>query len=215
MNENLQNAQAESTATNTRKLLSLELKQKVERRVRELLDQSAVLWPEHAAKFQDAPTIRYDVKNRVGGFAITGGADDWTIRLNLILCYENEEDFIRQTVGHEVAHLVTRVVHGLTKTVEENGQLVTKKVRSHGKEWRGVMTIFGLPPNTYHKYDTSSIDVKPRKRARRGAMLSPVQTGDMIRRLETGFRRLDKEAKMAFIKWAEDRIDGVPEDEEN
>lgn len=197
-----------------RKLMTPELRAKVERRVRELLDLSAKIWPEHSAKFQDAPEIRYDVKNRFGGYAITGGADDWTIRLNLILCYENEADFIKQTVGHEVAHLVTRVVYGGTKTVVEKGVPVVKKIRSHGKEWRSVMEKFDLVAATYHKYDTSSIEVKKRKRARRGAMLTAVQVNDMLRRLETGFKRLPKIDQETFIARCQDIAEGLDGDDE-
>lgn len=196
--------------TDTRKLLTPELQAKIERRVRECLDLAAKRWPEHATKFQDAVTIRYDVKSRVGGLAISGGSEDWTIRLNLILCFENEEHFIKQTVGHEVAHLVNHVVHGFTKQVEENGKMVTKKVRSHGKEWRSVMTELGLEPKIYHTYDTSSIQTKPRRRASRGsAVLTPTQTADMIRRLQTGFKRLDDDTKKIFMAWAQDHTEEV------
>jgi len=211
--DNFQETQVAETMQ-VRKLLSPELRVKVEKRVRELLDFSANRWPEHAAKFQDAPDIRYDVKNRFGGLAVSGGREDWTIRLNLILCYENEEHFIKHTVGHEVAHLVCRVVYGVTKQVEEKGQTVTKKVRSHGKEWRSVMVEFDLKPNTYHTYDTSSIEIKKRARSKRGAPLTPSQTLDMLKRLQTGFRRLDKDAKQEFMDWCEARQLGLEEDEE-
>jgi predicted SprT family Zn-dependent metalloprotease len=199
---------------NPRKLLTPELKQKVEKRVRELLDLAAAIWPDHTAKFQDAPVVRYDIKNRFGGVAITGGADDWTIRLNLILCYENEAHFIEQTVGHEVAHLVQRVVFGSTKRVEDpkTGKLAVKKIRSHGPEWRSVMVKFGLEAARTHKYDTTSIETKKRARSKRGAKLTPSQTADMIKRLSTGFKRLDDEAKAEFISMCKAALHG--EDDE-
>lgn len=202
----------EQVAQESKKLFTPALHAKIERRVRECLDIATKQWPQHKAKFQDAVTIRYDVKNRFGGLAISGGSEDWTIRLNLILCFENEEHFIKQTVGHEVAHLVNHVVHGFTKQVEEKGKMVTKKVRSHGKEWRHVMTVLGLEPKIYHTYDCSSIQTKPRRRARRGSVLTPTQTADMIRRLQTGFKRLDDDTKKVFMMWAQDRVDGVEEE---
>lgn len=198
---------------NPRKLLTADRMRKVELRVRELLDKAAEIWPKHKAQFQDAPTIRYDIKNRFGGVAISGGADDWTIRLNLILMYENEEDFLHNTVGHEVAHLIQRVVYGMTKQVEENGQKVTKKVRSHGPEWRQVMVELGLKPATYHTYDTSSIQSKKRKRKPRGAKLNFAETIDMLKRLKNGIRRLDDNAKSELLGWLEARVNG--EDEED
>lgn len=185
--------------TNQRKLFTPELTQKVEKRVRELLDIASAIWPDHTAKFNDAPVIRYDIKNAYGGVAITGGADDWTIRLNLILCYENEAHFIEQTVGHEVAHLVARVVYGSTKQILDKGQMVTKKVMSHGKEWRSVMVKFNLIVSRTHSYDTTSIHTKKRQRAKRGTNLTTAQTAGMLKRLETGFRRLSIAAKREFI----------------
>lgn len=199
----------EQVAQESKKLFTPALHAKVEKRVRECLDMAAKKWPQHEAKFQDAVTIRYDVKNRFGGLAISGGSEDWTIRLNLILCFENEDHFIKQTVGHEVAHLVNHVVHGFTKQVEEKGKMVTKKVRSHGKEWRHVMTVLGLEPKIYHTYDCSSIQTKPRRRARRGSVLTPTQTADMIRRLQTGFKRLDDDTKKVFMMWAQDHTEEV------
>lgn len=198
---------------NPRKLLTKELMEKVEKRVRELLDLASAIWPDHTAKFNDAPEVRYDIKNRFGGVAITGGRDDWTIRLNLILCYENEADFIKQTVGHEVAHLVCRVVHGSTKLADDKktGKQVVKKIRSHGPEWRSVMVKFDLIPAVTHKYDTSSIQTKKRPRAKRGAKLDLRQTMEMLKRLETGFKRLGTTAQRDFITHCEAILEGDTE----
>ena len=205
-----------NTEVNPRKLLTKELMEKIEKRVRDLLDVAAAIWPDHTAKFQDAPEIRYDIKNRFGGVAISGGKDDWTIRLNLILCYENEAHFIEQTVGHEVAHLVQRVAFGSTKQVENKltGKMETKKVQSHGPEWRSVMVKFGLEAARCHKYDTSSIQTKKRARAKSGAFLTAAQTIEMLKRLETGYRRLDSDAKRAFIRQCEAVLDGDTGDNE-
>ena len=196
---------------NPRKLLTPELVLRIDRRIRDLLDLAAAIWPDHSAKFQDAPTVRYDIKNHFGGVAISGGQDDWTIRLNLILCYENEAEFIEQTVGHEVAHLVQRVVFGSTKLVEDpkTGKKVIKKIRSHGPEWRQVMVKFGLIVSRTHNYDTSSIEIKKRARAKRGAHLTAEQTADMFKRLETGFKRLSNDAKREFLQRCETIIDNA------
>jgi predicted SprT family Zn-dependent metalloprotease len=192
------------TVKNPRKLLTPALKLKVEQRVLEVFNQAKALYPEHAKEFDELPEIRYDVKNRVGGMAITGGRDDWTIRLNLILCYENEEDFIKQTVGHECAHLICRRVHGNTKQVAEKGQMVTKKVRSHGKEWKSVMVKLDLKPKTYHTYDTSSIETRGRRRAKRGELIPITQVIEMIKRLQNGYKRLPDDAKIHFAEWVAD-----------
>jgi predicted SprT family Zn-dependent metalloprotease len=201
-------------AENPRKLLTRDRVEKVEKRVRELLDKASEIWPDKKAKFEDAPTIRYDIKNRFGGVAISGGKEDWTIRLNLILMYENEEDFLHNTVGHETAHLICRVVYGSTKKVTEGGKTVVKKVRSHGPEWRQVMIELGLKPAVYHTYDTSSIQVKKRKRKPRGAKLTISETIDMLKRLKGGIRRLDDDAKRELMEWIDGRLNGDEEDDE-
>lgn len=186
------------TISEKRKLMTPELKQKVERRVREVLELGAAIWPDHTTKFSTLPTIRYDIKNTFGGVAISGGVDDWTIRLNLILCYENEELFIEQTVGHEVAHLIQRVVYGTTKVQPKTQKIV--KIRSHGPEWQEVMVKIGLPPARTHSYDLASIDTR-KKRSRKGTVLSAMDSVAMIVRLQNGFRRLPDSAKDAFIAW--------------
>lgn len=198
---------------NPRKLLTRDRAEKVEKRVRELLDKAAEIWPKHKERFQDAPIIRYDIKNHFGGVAISGGTDDWTIRLNLILMYENEEDFLHNVVGHEVAHLIQRVVYGMTKEVVEGGKKVIKKVRSHGPEWRQVMVELGLKPAAYHTYDVSSIQTKKRKRSKRGAKLTFAQTMDMLKRLKGGIRRLDDDAKRELMDWIEERLNGEEEEQ--
>lgn len=189
-----------------RKLLTPELQDRVIARVKECFDRATALWPIHADKFAIMPEIRYDIKNKFGGMAISGGAEDWTIRLNLILCYENEADFIEQTVGHEVAHLVQRVVFGLTKKVEgPKGVFTTKRVQSHGPEWREVMTKFGLKPRRCHTYDTSSIQVKSRVRK----LAAPLPAAELIavkqqklkRRLQRDFLQLALEDQQLFADW--------------
>lgn len=188
------------------KLLTPRVKAKVEARVRDCLERATAIWPDHHERFSEMPTIRYDIKNRDGGVAISGGALDWTIRLNLILLVENENDkqdendFVWQVVGHEVAHLVQRVVFGFVKTVD--GKI--KKVRSHGPEWKEVMVKLGMKPLKYHKFDTSSIDKPKRHRAKVGAVVTSMQLEDMLRRLQNGYKRLPEEGKTRFAEWVAD-----------
>lgn len=183
----------------TRKILSPELQAKIEKRVRECLAIAQRAYPAHADKFEEAPTVRYNIKNAFSGVAISGGQDDYTIRLNLILCFENEAHFIEHTVGHEVAHLVQRRVYGHTKIVDGK----VKKVMSHGPEWREVMGHLGLKPARTHKYDVSSLDIKKKKRAKRGAVVTAQGLEDMLRRLQNGFKRLPDQGKELFMQWME------------
>lgn len=188
--------------TPQRKILTDELKAKVTTRVTELLADAAKIWPDHAEQFAILPTISYDVKNAIGGMAISGGSKDWTIRLNLILCYENEDDFIFQTVGHEVAHLVQRKVFGFTKQVMQGpDKFVTKKVMSHGVEWKEVMVKLGLRVEKFHHYDIASIDKPKRKRAKAGSIIEAEKTMLLFKRLQNGYHRLPDEVKKEFAGW--------------
>ncbi len=65
------------------------------------------------------------------------------IKLNEQLFRENEDDFIRNTIPHEVAHLISFALHGA------NG-------RGHGRHWREVMRKLGVEDSARcHFYHTT------------------------------------------------------------
>lgn len=66
--------------------------------------------------------------------------DAGEIRLSRVLLQENETLFLTQTVGHEVAHFVTRALFGAVAD-------------GHGREWQSVMVRMGLEPRRFHSYD--------------------------------------------------------------
>lgn len=167
-------------------ILSPELRKKVEARVRECLDLGE---KKYGRKFS-MPEIRYDVKNTDGGLAYH---QKWLIRLNLILCYENEEHFIKTTVGHEAAHLIARAVYN-DKVLAETG----KKMRPHGKEWREAMDVVGLEPKVTHNYDVTSIARKPRRP--RGSKLRGAEADLLVHRLTVAAKRMPKRHLALFIR---------------
>ena len=58
------------------------------------------------------------------------------------------DEFIRQVVPHELAHLIVYQMFG--------------RVKPHGKEWQLVMNeIFKLPAYTCHQFDIKMCKVKP------------------------------------------------------
>ena len=62
------------------------------------------------------------------------------LRFNPQLYQENREDFLRQTVPHEVAHLVAHQLFGL-------------RIQPHGEEWQLIMRgVYELPPSRCHTY---------------------------------------------------------------
>ncbi|MBV6825089.1 SprT family zinc-dependent metalloprotease [Pseudomonas sp. PD9R] len=63
------------------------------------------------------------------------------LRFNPQLYRENTEDFLKQTVAHEVAHLIAH-------------QLFGDRIQPHGEEWQLIMRgVYELPPNRCHTYD--------------------------------------------------------------
>jgi|TARA_B110001454_G_scaffold192238_1_gene192413 SprT protein len=84
------------------------------------------------------PLIKYDLKGKCGGQAIWPNI----IRVNLPLLFNNEEDYLEQTIGHEYAHLLNDKLWGLGQT------------KDHGTEWKSVMVSFDLEPKRCHNYVT-------------------------------------------------------------
>ncbi|HEY6611543.1 MAG TPA: SprT family zinc-dependent metalloprotease [Pseudomonas sp.] len=63
------------------------------------------------------------------------------LRFNAQLYRENREHFLRQTVAHEVAHLVAHQRFGAG-------------IRPHGSEWQQVMLkVYSLPAERCHTYE--------------------------------------------------------------
>ena len=62
------------------------------------------------------------------------------LRFNSQLYRENHEDFLQQTVAHEVAHLIAHQMFG-------------PRIKPHGEEWQLIMReVYGLLPNRCHSY---------------------------------------------------------------
>lgn len=86
------------------------------------------------------PTVSFDLKGKTAGKAFL---ERNHVQLNAVLLTENAEEFIEQTVGHEVAHLATHARHG-------------RKAQAHGSEWKQMMRLIGLEPLRCHSFDTSN-----------------------------------------------------------
>ena len=95
------------------------------------------------------PAVLYDVKGCVAGY-YTGPARN-SIRINPILFQENQEDYLQNTIPHEIGHLVTDHI------------CINFRHKPHGPEWKSVMVQLGLPPIVCHNYDTSSVASRPRQ----------------------------------------------------
>ena len=84
------------------------------------------------------PTIRCDITGRNGGTANSGR---WEVNYNKHFLSNHTEHFLKQTVGHEVAHLVASRLGG----------------RHHDNIWKSVMRRLGLTPDRCHSYDITAL----------------------------------------------------------
>lgn len=84
------------------------------------------------------PQVSFKLRGQKAGVA---HLHENLLRFNLQLYRENSEDFLRQTVAHEVAHLVAH-------------QLFGDRIQPHGQQWQSIMRgVYELPPNRCHNYE--------------------------------------------------------------
>ena len=113
------------------------LKMQVQRKLAETLQ----LAENYFQRKFPVPTISYDLRGVKAGIAYL---QKNVIKFNRTLLLENSDEFIRQVVPHELAHLIVYQVFG--------------RVKPHGQEWQAVMTqLFNLPPDTCHQFDIKNV----------------------------------------------------------
>ena len=83
----------------------------------------------------DLPTLTWDLRGTVGGQAYL---NQNMIRINQEALKKYKDNYIKQTIGHEFAHLVAY------KSLRHRG---------HGRSWAKVMRSFDLFPDRCHDYD--------------------------------------------------------------
>jgi SprT protein len=124
------------------------LLRKAEEHTRSLLLQAG-------QRFGFAPprlAVRFDLRGKTAGMVkFQRGKADYVVRYNPRLLAENRDDFLTQTVPHEVAHVVTNHLFG-------------PRSKPHGAQWQAVMRFFGAEPKRCHGYDVSGT---PARRLRR------------------------------------------------
>ena len=85
------------------------------------LDALRILETAYGRTFR-TPELAFDLRGRTAGLAYYGTP---RIRINLSLAERNTEHFLRETVPHEVAHLVSFELYG-------------SRGRGHGAHWKSV-----------------------------------------------------------------------------
>ncbi len=119
---------------------------------------------EYYGKELDYPTTSYKLRGCTGATAVThydrftGSVKHQELKINSVLFTENLDDYLGNTIGHEICHLVVRQVYGQKR--------FGKRVRPHGQEWKTAMSALGLEPSRTHEYDTTNAKVYTRKRKR-------------------------------------------------
>ncbi|SDF06599.1 SprT family zinc-dependent metalloprotease [Phytopseudomonas seleniipraecipitans] len=84
------------------------------------------------------PEVSFKLRGQKAGVA---HLTENKLRFNPQLYRDNQEDFLRQTVPHEVAHLVAHQLFGLS-------------IQPHGEEWQLIMRgVYELPPHRCHSYE--------------------------------------------------------------
>jgi SprT protein len=131
-------------------------------------------------------SIDFSLRGRCAGQACLEQNNQTSLRINLKLLAENTDDFLLQTIPHEVAHLVV------------NWQARKKRVRPrpHGIEWQAVMqACFGLEPRRCHSYETTPARVVARPFFYRCHCRQHHLTSIMHKRISRGDHALCKQCK--------------------
>jgi SprT protein len=118
----------------------------------------------------ELPSIQWDLSGACAGRAIW---PDNRIRLNPVLLCENANDFIRETVPHEIAHLLNRAING-------------RGVKPHGPEWKNIMRALGREPRRCYNYDVTNARVC---KAQRHTYKCACRTHSISQRIHNAFLR--------------------------
>ena len=98
------------------------------------------------------PTVVFKKRGTTAG---TAAYRSWTLDFNEQIMDDNTEEFIRQTVAHECAHLIDQQVYNsLTPKYDSWGR--RKKRQPHGPNWKRCMAVLGVPADRTHSMDVSN-----------------------------------------------------------
>jgi SprT protein len=101
-----------------------------------------------SAVMGDTPVqIKVEFKRSLGLTAGLAYGSEKRIVLNEKLFLRNKGDFFSEIIPHEVAHILQDI-------------LCPEEVEDHGKCWKELMHILGLPANVYHNLDVSAVEKK-------------------------------------------------------
>lgn len=91
--------------------------------------------------------------SRRGTIAAVANSANWLVDFNPVLLNENVDEFVANTVPHEVAHLACDIIYP-----EPDPKSGKRDV--HGKRWQELMSLLGVKPNLYHSYDVTNAKIR-------------------------------------------------------
>lgn len=102
------------------------------------------------------PDVYFYDKRRAAGLA---HPMQHRVGFHATLLAENFDSMLRETVAHEVAHIV---VYWKWRVVASMG---ARRPQPHGCEWRAVMSgLFNVEPERTHSYDMGNVAVRRQRR---------------------------------------------------
>lgn len=109
----------------------------------------------YGRSFSRPKHIVFKTKGTSGGHCCYGRSE---LMFQIELAKNHAEDFISQTVPHEVAHWIDVERYGYERT--RTGRYV-----HHGRTWKYIMRhVYGLNPDRCHSYDVSTVVTKQQER---------------------------------------------------
>lgn len=125
--------------------LSLEQEIELEAEIAERIEQCYAIAEEHYGREFKRCSFDFTVKGKKAGLAQYYRNN---ISLNWELLLRNKEEFFKQTIPHEIAHLLAHILHPY-------------RISAHGREWQSVMTwCFELEPLRCHSMDVTATAVR-------------------------------------------------------
>lgn len=127
------------------------------RQVAEKIEATFVKCEGHFNRTFRRAAIKYTLRGTTAGTAHPG---KWELNFHPVLAVENWEDYISNTVPHEVAHLIDYDVYRRDAELAARQSMFRgrrQKRSVHGPTWKSIMRMLGCDPNRCHTYDTTNV----------------------------------------------------------
>lgn len=122
-------------------MLQYEIQRAILKLANEAYDKAKTLFP---TKIFKPFTHAFDLTgSSAGQVQFNASQTKWHVRYNMYIASHNYDEFMKETVVHEIAHLVARNVYGAN-------------IKPHGVEWKTVMRKLGYEPETTHTMECAS-----------------------------------------------------------